>query len=393
MCVKHEPLSPVPSHERGPPCPGVDRKGSGGSAERADARADALEVAEALVARGPTTLEGGPVLELGADIFTDIPGETDADHQDTGARERGTHAPRAHLPLLHRGGGGDSSPAGPALSPLFPLGRLPPDLHHGRMTTRIYDEDEVRRILEKATEASALPLLEEDAPAAREGSPARPDGAPGTGLTLSELREIGAEAGIDPERITAAARTLDGAGALTRREVGFAGQPTRLVRQIPLASPLEGDRWDRLVAFLRTMYGEEEGGDATGALRRWKREGLTLHQEPDPFGEGWRIRVDVEPTTVVEARDGTGLLALSGLFMLVPGLLTEASPVLAPAGGVLTALGTVALGWVFARSFPGWVRREERRLDELAGAVRRISEADPRPLPPSSGEGREAAEG
>lgn len=50
---------------------------------RDDYRRRALEIAEALVARGPTTLTGGPVLGLGADIITGFPGETDADHQDT----------------------------------------------------------------------------------------------------------------------------------------------------------------------------------------------------------------------------------------------------------------------------------------------------------------------
>ncbi len=50
---------------------------------RDDYRRRALEIAEALAARGPTTLSGGPVLGLGADIITGFPGETDADHRDT----------------------------------------------------------------------------------------------------------------------------------------------------------------------------------------------------------------------------------------------------------------------------------------------------------------------
>jgi threonylcarbamoyladenosine tRNA methylthiotransferase MtaB len=50
---------------------------------RDDYRRRALEIAEAMAARGPTTLAGGPVLGLGADIITGFPGETDADHQAT----------------------------------------------------------------------------------------------------------------------------------------------------------------------------------------------------------------------------------------------------------------------------------------------------------------------
>ncbi len=50
---------------------------------RDDYRRRTLEIAEALTARGPTTLTGGPVLGLGADLITGFPGETDADHRDT----------------------------------------------------------------------------------------------------------------------------------------------------------------------------------------------------------------------------------------------------------------------------------------------------------------------
>ncbi len=50
---------------------------------RDDYRRRALEIAEAMAARGPTTLAGGPVLGLGADIITGFPGETEADHQAT----------------------------------------------------------------------------------------------------------------------------------------------------------------------------------------------------------------------------------------------------------------------------------------------------------------------
>jgi threonylcarbamoyladenosine tRNA methylthiotransferase MtaB len=50
---------------------------------REDYRRRTLEIVEALVARGPVTRNGGPVLGLGADIITGFPGETDEDHCDT----------------------------------------------------------------------------------------------------------------------------------------------------------------------------------------------------------------------------------------------------------------------------------------------------------------------
>jgi threonylcarbamoyladenosine tRNA methylthiotransferase MtaB len=46
-------------------------------------RSRALEILEAMAARGPTAGDGAPILGLGADIITGFPGETDADHAQT----------------------------------------------------------------------------------------------------------------------------------------------------------------------------------------------------------------------------------------------------------------------------------------------------------------------
>ncbi len=61
------------------------------------------------------------------------------------------------------------------------------------MTERHYNEDEVALILRRAVDASA------DDPAAGTGK----------GLSLSDLKEIGAEVGIDAARIEAAATALE----------------------------------------------------------------------------------------------------------------------------------------------------------------------------------------
>ena len=61
------------------------------------------------------------------------------------------------------------------------------------MTERRYDDDEVALILHRAVEATTT----------------SPERAPGMGLTLAELKEIGAEAGISRTGIEMAARTLE----------------------------------------------------------------------------------------------------------------------------------------------------------------------------------------
>jgi hypothetical protein len=74
------------------------------------------------------------------------------------------------------------------------------------MAERRYTDEEVAAIFERATETehAALPAAE------------------GKGMTLAALQEIGREAGISPESISAAARSLDTAGRLTSRTfMGF----------------------------------------------------------------------------------------------------------------------------------------------------------------------------
>ncbi|MFU8860804.1 MAG: hypothetical protein ACNA8K_10290 [Cyclonatronaceae bacterium] len=64
---------------------------------------------------------------------------------------------------------------------------------------RVYSEEEVARLFRRAVELEA------------DRSVARDDGA-GAGLTISEIEQIAAEAGIDPELIQKAATELETGG-------------------------------------------------------------------------------------------------------------------------------------------------------------------------------------
>jgi len=83
-------------------------------------------------------------------------------------------------------------------------------------TSRRYTDDEVHAIFERAA------ARQEEATHAEEASRA--------GLSLEELKEIGAEAGIDPAHIALAANELAvrGAAAETKADESLLGIPTRI---------------------------------------------------------------------------------------------------------------------------------------------------------------------
>src|SRR3954468_16095507 len=99
------------------------------------------------------------------------------------------------------------------------------------MTTRRYEDDEVREIFRLATTGGT-------------GDQSVPTES--GGLTLDELEHIGREAGIDPARVAQAAASLEarGAPALIRRSFGM---PVGLSRVVDLPRAPTDREWEQLV--------------------------------------------------------------------------------------------------------------------------------------------------
>src|SRR5205085_1875882 len=108
------------------------------------------------------------------------------------------------------------------------------------MTEREYDEDEVREILDLAV------TLEQS------GRPAV--ASTGRGMTLTQIQEIGREAGVDPARIQEAARSLATRGDALPRRTSM-GMPVSVGRVVPLRRALTDHEWELLVVELRETFG------------------------------------------------------------------------------------------------------------------------------------------
>ncbi len=220
------------------------------------------------------------------------------------------------------------------------------------MSERRYDEEEVALILHRATEDSATDR----------------EGASAGGLTLAELKEIGAEAGIDASRVEEAAKALTPRRARSPEAASKALVPTmQLERVVP--ARVDPDHLPRLLNLIRDEFARQGIVEEVFGGMEWRAGSVMGGRYVSIRGEGSSTRVRV----LGNFRDG--LL----VFGLGPG------PILAIAGGALVAgLGAApflvgaaaALAW--GSALLPWrylYRREQKSLRRVLDAIeRRIRE-------------------
>lgn len=179
---------------------------------------------------------------------------------------------------------------------------------------RRYDDDEVREIFSRAT---------------------RDDGER-EGMTLAELQEIGAEAGIDPARVARAAAHLEASASATPPTLRVLGVPVSVERAVDLPARLADEDWDRLVVRLRDLFHARGTVLREGSLRSWSNGNLQVLLEPT--ATGYRLRMRSLSSRVRGRLVGGAALAGSGLALALVSLLSGG----AEAGELVSSL--VVLG-------------------------------------------------
>lgn len=222
---------------------------------------------------------------------------------------------------------------------------------------RRYSEDEVREIFGLAADdRTRLPA---------------PDTGPGTGLTLPELREIGREVGLEPERIDAAASLVaNRSDALKERT--YLGLPISVGRSVGLPRPLSDTEWEIVVGELRETFGARGRVTSQGELREWVNGNLHAFQETTEDGHRFRLQT-TKGTALTATRIGVGLLAFAAVLMLVLVLTGAGGDLFAPL--FLGGLGLAALG-SNALVLPAWASRREEQMDYIAARVRALTEPE-----------------
>lgn len=236
------------------------------------------------------------------------------------------------------------------------------------MAEREYSEDEVAEIFERATKARRV---------------ARRQMAGGSGMTLSELHEIGREVGISSEDITHAAHSLDRPErAMSRRFFGF---PISVGRTVEFARQLSDQEWDRLVVDLRETFDARGRVRSEGSLRQWTNGNLQALLEPTSGGHRLRLR-----TTKGNARGlmtvGLGM-TVAGFFSFVITMLAGGSVDTGALGSfvplAVTGLGLFGIG---ASRLTSWAELRASQMEGIAARWTRITSGSTVPeVPADSG--------
>jgi len=209
------------------------------------------------------------------------------------------------------------------------------------MSERRYSDEEVRRILSLAAEAETAAIEESDRP-----------------WSLRDIERIGAEAGIAPQAVSAAALALE---HQPTEGASLFGLPVAVSRAVPLSRGLSDADWDALVAQLRETFAARGHLQVSGARREWRVGNLRVTHEPAGTGALLRMRT--------RKGDAQGFLAFGALLLMTALYLsTFARPVAWLAGVVATLLIVVGL-----LRLPAWARRRERQFEALAAYARRLT--------------------
>lgn len=174
------------------------------------------------------------------------------------------------------------------------------------MTERRYDDDEVRDILARATEVRDEPVALPD--------PETAVARIGHHLSLAELQDVAAQAGIAPDLIAEAAAALEiDQATLPAPQVHY-GVPISAAHVVHLRRMLEPDEWDRFVVRLRDTFDATGTVRTEGSLQTWSNGFLNVLLEP--LEDGARLRFQSVHGESKGYIEGGVAFGASGLFLL-----------------------------------------------------------------------------
>jgi hypothetical protein len=209
------------------------------------------------------------------------------------------------------------------------------------MTTRRYTDDEVAEILRRATEE---PMR---LPSGREG------------FTLAEIQDAGREAGIAPEAVADAARSLDRpARPATETLLGL---PIAVRDAVELDRELTDTEWNQLVVAARQAFAAEGRIRQDGSFREWSNSNLKVLVEPGVHGSRVRFQTrNGHARRMMMA--GLTAMALAGVLLAVSA--ASGVPIGTDQLEPFIIIGAIGAG-IFTRGIWGLRRWAERRREQF----------------------------
>lgn len=229
---------------------------------------------------------------------------------------------------------------------------------------RIYGDEEIGRILKRATELQHR----------------EPKGGP-SGITLAELEEIAAEAGIDPGHLRRAAMELETLPDDPTVWARLAGEELDLLREITLPGELDQAGFERVVTAIQAASREHGQPSLLGRTLTWRAESSSKTRATQIVvssrdGET-TIRVEEDLTQMASGLFG-GVTIGGGIGIGMGVGLPIGLEVLG--GSILFAtaapVASVAMGFMASRALYRTIARRRRRsVDGLFDLVIRETQA------------------
>lgn len=223
---------------------------------------------------------------------------------------------------------------------------------------RLYGEQEIGRILKRATE---LQHQEPTAPTA-------------AGVSLAELEEIASEAGIDPRYLRRAALELDSGLHDSSIWTKVVGDELTLVRELTLPGEMREGDFERIVTVIQLHSKEHGQPSLLGQTLTWRAETAsktrTIQIVVTSRDGHTKVRLEENLTQLA-----TGLFAGTtsgfGIGMGVGIGVPIGTGVLGSAlFAVAAPVGALAISYIGARAvYRGIVQRRSRRIATLFDAV------------------------
>jgi len=215
-------------------------------------------------------------------------------------------------------------------------------------TQRRFTEKEIARIFEKATRAQ---------------NAANDESHSNEGLSLEELKQIGASTGIDADYIVQAIAELneEARGLSIQKHMGV---PYALSRSVKLPDTFSEKDWERLVVDLRRTFKTRGTIKQDGSFREWSH-GYT-HAYVEPSENGYELRIEIK-------NGNTKGLLYSGIlyvFLAIVMFITLSSK--ADSGDMVPSVlsGILAVGGIGSFLYPmifgsGWARKKEQQIEGI----------------------------
>ncbi|MEO0556631.1 MAG: hypothetical protein AAF170_00465 [Bacteroidota bacterium] len=230
------------------------------------------------------------------------------------------------------------------------------------MSERRYSEREIREVFERA---------------ARDQEQAKAS-ATQEGLTLDEMQEIAASAGIAPEFVANAARSV-ALGEPEQGRMNLGPIPRGVFRTEFLPGPPSATLWEDLVGDAQDMFQAQGTVTRTGRVREWRNGNLRVTLEPS--GDGSRLRLQTRRDAVASQLTALAVLLIAA-FSATFGSSAQGDGLMLWIGMLsVTSLVTAGI-WAAQRT---WATTRERQMEAIAErAVIRSQAAMPVSHPTSS---------